>query len=151
VDEVSVAVDAPPERVWALVTDITKMGRWSPECTGGEWRSGARGPAVGAKFVGRNQRGLMRWTTHCTVTAAAEPTHFEWRVFESGMRWGYRFEPSDGGRRTIVTEYREHSRPYPVFVKWVVRTGLLGRDREKMLVDGMRETLERVKAAAEAR
>ncbi len=41
VDEASVTIAAAPERVWALVTDITRMGEWSPESTGGRWTRGA--------------------------------------------------------------------------------------------------------------
>ena len=64
------------------------------------------------------------------------------------MRWGYRFEPTpDGGTR--VTEYREKTRESPLYVKLVQRSGLIGRNREQLMVDGMRRTLERIKAAAE--
>ena len=89
----------------------------------------------------------MRWTTHCTVTKAEPAKAFEWEVKESGMRWGYRFEPDADG--TLVTEYRDQQRETPFYVKLVQRSGLIGRDREKLLVDGMQQTLERVKEAAE--
>ena len=140
-------IDAPAERIYDLVTDITQMGRWSPECTGGRWLGDAAGPAIGARFKGSNKHGLARWSTECTVTKADRPTAFEWQVKQSGMRWGYRFEPSGSG--TVVTEYREQTKETPVYVKAVQRSGILGRDREKLMVEGMRATLERVKAAAE--
>ena len=53
-------IDAPPERVWDLVTAITRMGEWSPESTGGRWTRGATGPATGARFVGSNRNGWVR-------------------------------------------------------------------------------------------
>jgi uncharacterized protein YndB with AHSA1/START domain len=146
-DEVSVHVDAPPERVWDLVTDLPNMGRFSPENTGGRWLGGASGPAVGARFRGWNRHGFVRWFTHSRVTAAEPPRHFEFEVRESGMRWGYRLEPEGGGTR--LTEYREQARGVSPLVRLVQRSGLIGRDREDLMVDGMRETLERVKAAAE--
>ena len=146
-DTVAVKINAPAEKVYDLITDVTQMGRWSPECTGGKWTGGATGPAVGATFKGSNRHGLARWTTHCTVTEADPGKAFEWEVKESGMRWGYRFEPAEGG--TLVTEYREQTDDPPFYVKLVQRSGLIGRNREKMLVDGMQQTLERVKAAAE--
>lgn len=150
-DEVSLRIDAPAERIYDLVSDITQMGRWSPECTGGRWLDGATGPAVGARFKGTNKRGVMRWSTQCTVTVADRPSRFEWQVAQSGMRWGYRFEPVDGGTEvTEVTEYREKTRETPFYVRLVQRSGLLGRDRERLMVDGMRATLQRVKEAAEA-
>ena len=70
-DAVTVHMAAPPDKVWELVSDVTKIGRYSPETFEAEWLDGATGPAVGAKFRGhvkRNGRGPVYWTT-CTVTA----------------------------------------------------------------------------------
>ena len=47
-DSVTVHMAAPPERVWDLVSDITKIGSYSPETFEAEWLEGATGPAVGA-------------------------------------------------------------------------------------------------------
>ncbi len=143
-------VDAPAESIYALVTDVRSMGRWSPECTGARWVLGAREAAVGARFVGFNRHGLVRWVTRCRVTAAEPGRHFEFEVRESGMVWGYRFVPSVEGSATDVTEYRTEARRPGVMVRAVQRSGLIGRDRDQKMVDGMHATLERVKAAAEA-
>lgn len=140
-------IDAPADRIYDLLSDVTQMGRWSPECTGGRWLSGASGPAVGARFKGSNKHGPMRWTTECEVTKADRPSAFEWQVTQSGMRWGYRFAPD--GEGTLVTEYREKTQETPFYVRLVQRSGILGRDREGLMVEGMKATLERVKAAAE--
>jgi uncharacterized protein YndB with AHSA1/START domain len=51
---VSKEVNASPETVFAMVSDLTRMGEWSPENQGGQWVKGATGPAVGAQFKGRN-------------------------------------------------------------------------------------------------
>ena len=59
-DSVTVHMAAPPERVWELVSDVTRIGSYSPETFEAEWLDGATGPAVGAKFRGhvkRNGRG----------------------------------------------------------------------------------------------
>lgn len=141
-------IAAPPEQLYDLITDVANMGRWSPECTGGKWLDGASGPAVGARFKGSNRHGPVRWSTHCEVTKAERGRAFEWQVRESGMRWGYRFEPD--GDATVVTEYREKTRETPFYVKAVQRSGLIGRDRDRLMVDGMRDTLTRLKEAAEA-
>jgi uncharacterized protein YndB with AHSA1/START domain len=148
-DEVSLTIDAPADRLWALVTDVTNMGKWSPECVRCSWLGGASAPAVGAQFKGLNRHGLARWTTQCTVTAADAPRHFEFQVKQSGMRWGYRFEPNAAGG-TEVTEYREKTKDTPFYIKAVQRSGLIGRNREELLVEGMHTTLERLKAAAES-
>ena len=68
-DAVTVHMAAPPERIWDLVSDVTKIGKYSPETFEAEWIDGATGPAVGAKFRGhvkRNGKGPIYWTT-CTV------------------------------------------------------------------------------------
>ena len=148
VDEATTDVDAPPERVWGLLTDVTNMGRWSPECHSCEWVDRADGPTVGARFTGRTKRGLRRWSTVSTVVVADEPSHFAWEVDRSGMRWGYRFAPVGGGTR--VTEYREEVAPKPLSVRLVYALRLLGRDPDAIVRAGMAETLARLKAGAEA-
>ena len=146
-DEASLTIAAPPERVWALVTDITRMGEWSPESTGGRWVRGATGPAVGAEFVGGNVHGRLRWNTHCRVLEVDAPHRFSFAVAESRMTWGWRLEPDGTGTR--LTQWRERtSRP-----NWAVRafagSGLGGRDREGLMTAGMRRTLAAIKATAE--
>ena len=59
--EVSRVVSASPERVYELVSDLPRMGEWSPENTGGKWVKGATGPAVGALFEGTNRLGKKKW------------------------------------------------------------------------------------------
>jgi hypothetical protein len=145
--ELSIPVEASSERLWALVTDVTLMGRWSPECHRCEWLDGAQGPQVGARFRGHNKRGLLRWSSVATVVADDEPTHFAFEVHPSGMRWGYRFEPKDGG--TLVIEYRQKVRETPWWNRLVYAVGLMGRDPDGTIRAGMAETLDRLKAAAE--
>lgn len=56
-------IDAPAERVWTMVSDLPRMGEWSPENVGGEWLGDASGPETGARFVGRNENGRKTWKT----------------------------------------------------------------------------------------
>ena len=147
-DEVSIDIGAPAEQIWALITDVTQMGRWSPECHRCTWIGEATGPAVGARFKGHNKRGLLRWTTVSTVVTADEPTHFAFEVKDSQMRWGYRLEPRDSG--THVVEYREVIGPKPLHVRLAYALRLLGRDPDAIVRAGMAETLARLKAGAEA-
>ena len=138
-DEVTTDIAAPPERVYALVTDLSNMGRWSPECHRCEWVGGASGPVVGAEFKGWNKRGLMRWSTVSTVVTADEPLEFAWEVDKSRMKWGYRFEPSGDG--TPVTEYRDELARKPFSVRVAYKLRLLGRDPDAIVRRGIRETL----------
>ncbi len=54
-DSASTEIAASPEVVWELLSDITRMAEWSPECRQCEWSGGATGPVVGARFKSRNK------------------------------------------------------------------------------------------------
>ncbi|QXC59611.1 SRPBCC family protein [Aquihabitans sp. G128] len=148
-DQVSLHVAAPPERVWELITDVGAMGRLSPECTGGRWLDGATGPVVGARFKGSNKRGIARWSTTNTVVVAEPASAFAWETKQSGVRWRYDLLPEGDG--TLVTESRAEFKARPLVAKLFAGAVLGGVDgHEDELRDGMRATLERLKAIAEA-
>jgi uncharacterized protein YndB with AHSA1/START domain len=147
--EVTVHMEAPVERVWDLVTDVTRIGEFSPETFEGQWIGGATGPAVGARFKGhvkRNQRGPTYWT-ECQVTTSDPNRAFEFAVVMRGDRpvntWGYRLQPADGG--TDVTEYFQLTENVGTRIYWF----LLGWARAKTNERGMRTTLERIKSVVE--
>ena len=136
---------APAERIWELITDVTRIGRYSPETFEAEWLDDAT--AVGARFRGhvkRNQKGPTYWTT-CTVLTCEPGREFAFGVAPGDLNvWRYRLEPS--GEGTDVTESFE-LRPTPVMrAYWA----LLGRARGRTNRDGMRTTLERIRAEAES-
>ncbi len=147
-DEVSIEINAPADRLYGMIAEITRMGEWSPECTRCEWLDGATAPAVGARFKGWNKRGLMRWSTRSKVTAAEPGREFAWQVEQSGMEWGYRFEPA--GAATRVVEYRKAVRDKPWWVKAAYGMRLMGKDPDGVVTSGMHQTLQRIKAAAES-
>jgi uncharacterized protein YndB with AHSA1/START domain len=148
-DEVSLRIDAPAERIYEIVTDIAQMGRLSPECTGGRWLDGATGPAVGARFKGSNKRGVARWSTTNEVVAAEPGRVFSFETQQSAARWTYRMEPEGTG--TLVTETRELYKERPKVAVIFTKLFLGGEDgHDEELQAGMRQTLERVKAIAEA-
>src|SRR2546430_10287984 len=100
-------MNAQPERIWDLVSDVTRIGSYSPETFEAEWLDGATGPAVGARFRGhvrRNGRGPTYWTT-CTVLASAPGREFAFGVGPGDKplnTWRYEFELA--GEGTDVTE-----------------------------------------------
>jgi uncharacterized protein YndB with AHSA1/START domain len=147
-DSVTVHMDAPADKIWDLVSDVTQIGRFSPETFEAEWLEGATGPAVGAKFRGhvkRNQKGPTYWTT-CTVLASEPGKEFTFGVGPSDKPlnvWSYTMEPSGDG--TDVTESFTLSPTIWLRCYWAV----LGWARGKTNRNGMRTTLERVKAAVE--
>jgi hypothetical protein len=141
-------VEATPERVYGIVTDIAQMGRLSPECTGGKWLGGATEAVVGARFKGHNKRGVARWSTTNAVVAAEPGRRFAFETKQSGIRWSYSMEPDGTG--TLVTESRTAWRDRPAVARIfsaLILGGVQGHDDE--MRDGMRATLERLKAVAE--
>ncbi|HEV7863670.1 MAG TPA: SRPBCC family protein [Acidimicrobiia bacterium] len=150
---VSVDVDASPEVVWSLLSDLARMGEWSPECTGVTWAGAAPGPAgpsVGAVFKGKNKIGIRRWSTKGTIVAAEPNRRISWDIAALGLpvaRWSYAIEPADRGCQ--VTETWEDKRGGIVNALGPLTTGV--KDRVAHNQAGMRTTLDRLKAAAEAR
>ncbi len=148
-DEVSIFIQAAPERVWELVSDVRRMGEWSPECFRCMWLGRRRGPVPGARFVGFNRRGFVCWPTLNRVEQAERGRSFLFLTTTSGVRWGYRMEPVDDG--TELVEHRDTSHSKRWVVKPFAELLLGGEDRHAdELRAGMRQTLERIKAAAEA-
>ena len=144
--EVSRAINATPERVYELVSDLPRMGEWSPENVGGAWVGGATGPAVGARFKGKNRKGGKRWSTISTVVTAEPATDFAFDVSVKGFavaRWGYRMEAVDGGTR--VTEYWDDHRNKVIAKLTGLALGI--PDRAVHNTAGMEQTLEKLAAA----
>jgi hypothetical protein len=146
----TVHMDVAPGPIWDLVSDVTQIGRFSPETFEGEWTGGATGPAVGARFRGhvkRNGRGPTYWT-ECEVVTCEPEREFGFAVLTRGKplnTWRYRLEPAAGG--TDVTESFELADALPLKLYWA----LAGRWRGRTNHDGMRTTLERIKAVVEAK
>ncbi|HVB92170.1 MAG TPA: SRPBCC family protein [Acidimicrobiales bacterium] len=145
---VTVHMAAPPDRIWELVSDVTRIGSYSPETFEAEWIGGATGPAVGAKFRGhvrRNGRGPTYWTT-CTVTDCEPGRSFAFGV-GTGERplnvWRYAIAPVGDG--ADVTESFTLAPTLGLRLYWA----LLGWSRGKTNQRGMQTTLERVRSEVE--
>lgn len=148
-DSVTVHIAAPPTQIWDLVSDVTKIGMYSPETFEAEWLDGATGPAIGARFRGhvkRNGKGPTYWTT-CTVLASSPGREFAFGVGPSDKPlnvWRYHLEPTGDG--TDVTESFELTNTAMLRLYWA----LLGWARGRTNRNGMRTTLERIKAEVES-
>jgi uncharacterized membrane protein len=148
-DSRSVVIEAPAERVYALVADLPRMGDWSPECRVVEWLDGSTGPTVGATFIGHNKGGpggLMKWSRRGRVLAADPGREFAFTTEEGGREsteWRYRFESMESGTR-VTESYR---------VWWIptwARIVDVPTNRARELREHMGRTLEQLKSAAEA-
>jgi hypothetical protein len=148
-DSQEVVVAAAPDRIYALVSDLPRMGEWSPECGAVEWLDGAAGAESGARFVGHNHtgpRGLIKWSRQGRVLVAEPGREFAFATEEGGREgttWRYRIEPVDGGAR-VTESYQVDWIP-----AWARIVDVLG-NRHRDLLRNMRHTLDHLKASAEA-
>jgi hypothetical protein len=146
-DTVSVVVGASAEKVWQLITDVRRMGAWGQETSRAEWVGGATRPAVGARFRSHGKG----WPNHSTLieVEVADPgTSFGFATVAGHHRrthWLYKLTPCDGGTRVAETRTMPTPPSYPVYAF----RRIFKRDRGASFEDGMRASLQRLKAAAE--
>jgi uncharacterized protein YndB with AHSA1/START domain len=150
-DTVSVSreIAASPETLWAMVSDVTRMGEFSPENEGCTWLGNAAGPTAGAKFRGSNRNGKRSWKSVSTVVDADPGRRFSFRVAAGPFHvaeWGYTFEETATGCRVTETWKDERGR----FFKPISGMATGVPDRATHNRAGMEQTLERLAAAAES-
>ena len=144
-----IEIDASPERVYALLADVTRMGEWSPECVRCRWIGPDRQPEVGARFRGTSRNGWRRWSTSSTIVAATPGRSFAFEVTYFGLpvaTWRYEFRPNDRGGTNLAESVEDRRGPFLRLVSPMI-TG--ARDRGVRNTDTMRTTLRRLKQAAE--
>jgi len=148
-DSVEIVIAAPAADVYAFVSDLPRMGEWSPECTAVEWTGSGEGPEVGATFVGHNvggPGGLLKWSRTGTVRAASPAEEFAFSTSEGGREgvvWRYELEEVPGGTR-VRESYR---------VEWIpawARIVDVPTNRARELRESMQRTLVQLKEAVEA-
>ncbi len=91
---VSRTISAPAAKAWALVTDLPRMGEWSPENRGGKWIK-ASGPGLGVAFKGLNKNGKRSWSTKVVLTEWEPERRFAFDLVVFGhvmCTWGYEVE-----------------------------------------------------------
>jgi hypothetical protein len=144
----SIHVACSPQVLYDLVSDVARMGEWSPICKACWWDEGD-GPRVGAWFTGRNEEPNRIWETRSQITAADPGREFGWQVGGSWVRWTYTFQADGDGTR--LTE------------SWQVLPAGIERFRQNYgdqaetqlaqrsaaALDGIPVTLAAIKAAAE--
>lgn len=141
-------IAAPPATVFEAITDITRMGEWSPECVAASWNDGADGPALGARFTGHNRLGDNEWTTEAEVIEWAPNERFVFACDFKGFTfatWGYEVEAIDGGTR--VSEFWQDHRPDEMRTQKSSISGVTDRSAHNRA--GMEQTLARLAAALE--
>ncbi len=183
----SIAVEASPADLYALVSDLSRMGEWSPECTHVTWSShppaptgdtsvppgaatgpsttpgavagsstapgagagssAAPWPTVGARFVGHNRIGAVRWLTFGRVVDADPGRRFAFSIHFGPIPislWAYDFTPTATG--CVVSESWTDHRPATLRLLFRPVFG----NRTPRNAHGIHTTLTRLKSTAEA-
>lgn len=97
-------VDADPERVWSIVSDVRLMPEMSGELQSVEWCDAAvAGATVGRRFIGRSKHdALGEWETTSHVVECDAPRVFTWAVHDPETPtalWRFTLEPENGGTK----------------------------------------------------
>ncbi|RCW37659.1 polyketide cyclase/dehydrase/lipid transport protein [Halopolyspora algeriensis] len=165
----SIAIDSAAETVYSMISDIARMGEWSPECVGGAWVSGTAGE-VGSHFHGYNRDGGAEWTSESKVIEAKRPHRFGFSVLsfraggpDGGAEWmsgskvgdmTWSFEVEENGAGCVLTQ-RHVMRTVSPFYRAMLegmdedqRSVQLGQ-RKEQLRGAMKTTLARIKDKAE--
>lgn len=150
-DSVSRIIQASPEALYEIVSDVTRTPELSPEIVRCTWLDGATGPAVGARFRAVNKAGRgPSWPNRPVVTTADPGSEFAFartEPFGGTVEWRYRFEPEGDGTR--VTESYTVTRPVSI-IGWFIIDVLYGlKDRRSDLRAGMLRTLEQLASLTE--
>ncbi|MDO8307386.1 MAG: SRPBCC family protein [Actinomycetota bacterium] len=128
----SIYIERSPADLYAMVSDVTRMGEWSPVTKAGRWDDGATAE-VGAWFFGRNETPDATWETRCQIVAADPGREFAFVTLGTVARWGYSFEATGAG--TTVTE------------SWEFLPGGIDFFRERFGDDADRQIDERLERA----
>lgn len=139
----SIDIEASPETVYAILTDLSRINELSPECYKSEWEGDATGPAVGAGFRGYNRMGDNEWDVGCIVVAA-----------DPGKEWAFEI-PADDGRKTtwryLIEANGSGSRVTESFDSPILDGEFFQKvNRHDLLLKNIAQTLENLKKAAES-
>jgi Polyketide cyclase / dehydrase and lipid transport len=141
-------IHADAGRLYELVTDLPRMGEWSPENTGGKWVKGATGPAVGAHFKGTNRNGRHKWSTDVVITVAQPGQQFSFEVTTGPIKiatWDYHFEPTGEATRVVQTWTDRRSWLVTKVATMIAGVG----DRTSRNRENMEATMAKLAAAVE--
>ncbi|WP_375002338.1 SRPBCC family protein [Aeromicrobium sp. CTD01-1L150] len=144
--EASIDIDAPPAEVWRVVSDLRRMGEWSPQCKkmfirGGEVKQGTR-------TININRQGWKVWPTRSYVKVFEPERQLALKIAENGTLWTYELQAAGSGTR--LTEHRTAPNGVSSLSNTLTKHVLGGTDEfEQELQAGIEQTLQRIKSAVE--
>jgi uncharacterized protein YndB with AHSA1/START domain len=145
--QAEIEIDAPASLVWSLVSDVSRMPQWSPQCR----IMKALGPIrPGTRTINLNRRGLLFWPTTSVITEVVPERKFAFRIPLNTTVWSYELEPTATGTRLVETRHAENG--VTAVSTAATNVALGGMETfERELLEGMNDGLARIKAAAEGR
>lgn len=143
--EASVEIAAAPGRVWALVSDLRNIARWSPQVV----RTFAFGPVkLGTRLLNINRDGVKVWPTSAKVVEYRAGSRIAFQIVDNRAIWSFQVTPTRTG--TTVVQRREAPAGLTRFSRAMINWFVGGhRAFEATLVEGMNQTLGRIKAESE--
>jgi len=143
--QAEIEINAPVSKVWGLVSDLSRMPQWSPQCR----LMKPLGPLrPGTRTINLNRRNLLFWPTTSTITEVLPERKLAFRIPLNTSVWSYELEPTATGTRLVETRRAENG--VTAVSKAVTNAALGGVPSfEKDLLEGMNLSLTRIKAAAE--
>ena len=134
--QVEADVEAAPQQVWDVLSDVPRVGEWSHECHTATWLDGHREATVGAQFAGNNKAGMSRWRRRCTVTESEPAQLLAYRtsggIPPDSTEWRFELEDLPTGGTRIHQSYRilQMARPAEAMIYLLVPQH---RDRREAL------------------
>lgn len=142
-------IAAPPEDVWRLVGDPTRMSEWSPQVDSTRLAEEGSALTVGSRFTNRNVQGELAWITHGEIVRHEPGRALAFRIEENWAVWSFDLEPTPQGG-TVLHQRREAPDGISELSQQLTDAYLGGTEAlTANLRAGMRETLTRIRAAAE--
>jgi uncharacterized membrane protein len=147
--EVSIEINADPMQVWGVASDLTRMPQWSPQTKKVIIRGGPL--QLGSAMINFNRLGLRFWATRSRIVSLDPGKRIAWEMKENHATWSFDLEPLDDNTRTRLVERRDVSAGVSKASRMMIDRFLGGEANfEKELTTGMRQTLQRIRAAVES-
>ena len=145
--QAEIEINAPVSVVWSMVSDVSRMPQWSPQCR----MMRLLGPLrPGTRTLNLNRRNMLFWPTTSVITEVVPDRKVAFRVPLNTTVWSYEMEPTATGTRLVETRHAENG--VTAVSTAATKAALGGVDNfEKELLEGMNQSLARIKAAAEGR
>ncbi|MGJ9413093.1 SRPBCC family protein [Aeromicrobium sp. CF4.19] len=144
--EASIDIDASPAEVWSVVSDLKRMGEWSPQCRRMIVRGGEVG--VGTRTININRQGWKVWPTRSEVKIFEPERQLALKIAENGTVWTYELEPTATGTR--LTEHRTAPHGVSSLSNTLTQHVLGGTESfETDLQSGIEQTLHTIKSTVE--